>query len=228
MSDASDLARALIQKASVTPDDNGCQTLLSERLQSLGFVCESLRFGDVTNLWAVHGTSGPLLCFAGHTDVVPTGPVSKWSYPPFAAEIHDNKLYGRGAADMKSSLAAMVCACEEFLGRNSPAQKNGSDDGNGLTIAFLITSDEEGPALDGTKRVIDTLRERNLKIDYCLIGEPSSDKKLGDVAKIGRRGSLNMTLTVSGVQGHVAYPENALNPIHAAAPKPMRMDSRRP
>lgn len=198
------LAMALIRRRSVTPDDAGCQALIAEHLQALGFDCEHMRFGEVDNLWAVHGNSGPLLCFAGHTDVVPTGPEENWTHPPFDPVEKDGFLWGRGAADMKGGLAAMLCAVEGFLKEN-PAP--------GIRLAFLITSDEEGPAQDGTKRVMETLGERGVSIDYCIVGEPSSRKTPGDVVRHGRRGSLSGHITVKGVQGHVAYPQNADNPI---------------
>lgn len=203
------LATALIERRSVTPDDAGCQELIAARLQPLGFKIEPLRFGDVENLWARRGTAGPLFVFAGHTDVVPTGPEQQWRSPPFQPVIRDNKLYGRGAADMKGSIAAMITATERFI-KSNPAFAG--------SIGYLITSDEEGPAVDGTIKVIETLERRNEKIDWCLVGEPTSAKKLGDMIKNGRRGSLNGQLTVHGTQGHVAYPHLANNPIHAFAP----------
>lgn len=203
------LARELIQRPSVTPRDGDCQALLANRLNAIGFKCESLNFGEVKNLWAVRGNGGPLFCFAGHTDVVPSGPEEQWTSPPFSPEIRDGKLYGRGAADMKGSLAAMTVACEQFVSAHPEHPGR---------IAFLLTSDEEGPAIDGTRRVMETLAEREEKIDYCLVGEPSSSKKLGDVVRVGRRGSLHVNLAFNGIQGHVAYPEHANNPIHAAAP----------
>ena len=204
-----DLACALIRRASVTPDDAGCQQLMGERLRAAGFRCETLRFGDVDNLWAVRGEDGPLLCFAGHTDVVPTGPLAHWQSPPFEPVVRDGLLYGRGAADMKGSLAAMVTACERFTASHPDHRGR---------IAFLITSDEEGPAVNGTVKVVEWLQARNTAIDWCVVGEPSSSEQLGDVIKNGRRGSLNGKLTVQGVQGHVAYPQLAKNPIHLAAP----------
>lgn len=203
------LARDLVKRPSVTPTDAGCQALLADRLQRIGFTIEWLPFGDVTNFYARRGTSNPVLCFAGHTDVVPTGPLDQWRFPPFDAHIEDGLLHGRGSADMKGALSAMICAVETFVGAH--ADHEGS-------IAFLITSDEEGPSIDGTRRVVQHLRERGEKVDYCLIGEPSSDSALGDRVRHGRRGSLNGTLTVRGVQGHVAYPTLARNPIHDAAP----------
>jgi succinyl-diaminopimelate desuccinylase len=209
MSAALDLARALIRRPSLTPDDAGCQALLGERLAQLGFVLEPMRFGAVDNLWARRGAAGPLFVFAGHTDVVPIGDRGAWSCDPFAAELRDGLLVGRGAADMKGALAAMVVAVERFLAA-CPAPAG--------SIGFLITSDEEGDAVDGTARVMDALRARGEHIDWCLVGEPSSDQRLGDVLRIGRRGSLTARLRVLGVQGHVAYPERALNPIHAFVP----------
>lgn len=199
------LARELIQRASVTPADAGCQTLIAERLAAADFRVEHVRFGEVDNLWAVAGDSGPLLCMAGHTDVVPAGPEAQWSYPPFAAEIVDGWLYGRGAADMKSSVAAMVAAAETF--RAAQPEHPGR-------LAFLLTSDEEGPAIDGTRAMIDWLSQRGEQIDYCLVGEPSSAARLADTIKNGRRGSLNATLRVEGRQGHVAYPQRADNALH--------------
>jgi len=204
-----ELARDLIARPSVTPDDRGCQQLIGERLAALGFRLEFMNFGEVTNLWARRGSEGPLLAFAGHTDVVPTGPESAWTSPPFRPEIRDGMLYGRGAADMKGSIAAMVTACERFLAAH-PDHRG--------SLAFLITSDEEGIATDGTVKVIETLEARNEKIDWCLVGEPSSVRQAGDVVKNGRRGSLSGTLRVRGVQGHVAYPHLADNPVHRALP----------
>lgn len=204
-----DLTIALMREPSVTPFDANCQTLMIERLEKIGFRVERLRFGDVDNFWARRGDSGPVLAFAGHTDVVPTGPVENWSVQPFAPEIRDGMLIGRGAADMKGSLAAMVVACERFVAAHP--QHKGS-------IAFLITSDEEGVAVDGTVKVVAHLEARQEKITWALVGEPSSSKQLGDVIKNGRRGSLNGILTVQGTQGHVAYPQLADNPIHRAAP----------
>lgn len=209
MSNTLELAKALIAKASVTPDDAGCQAILAERLKVLGFVIEPLRFGEVDNLWARRGNRAPLFVFAGHTDVVPTGPETEWRSPPFTPTINGGKLYGRGTADMKSSLAAMVTACERFITQHPD---------HAGSIGFLITSDEEGPAVDGTVKVIETLRQRNEQIDWCLVGEPSSTDKVGDVIKNGRRGSLNAKLTIQGVQGHVAYPYLAQNPVHQFAP----------
>lgn len=203
------LAFDLIARASVTPEDAGCQSLMIERLQAIGFNVERLRFEDVDNFWAVRGDTGPLLCFAGHTDVVPTGPVEQWQYPPFEPCIVDGMLYGRGAADMKGSLAAMVTACERFVAEHP--------DHSGR-IAYLITSDEEGIAINGTVKVMEWLQQRDEKIDWCVVGEPSSSNQVGDVIKNGRRGSLGCELTVKGIQGHVAYPHLAANPIHKAAP----------
>jgi len=203
------LLTELIAKPSVTPDDRGCQQLLIDRLSAIGFECETLIFEDVTNLWARRGNSAPLLAFIGHTDVVPTGPLDQWHSDPFKPEIRDGLLYGRGAADMKSGIAAMVTACERFV-KDRP-DHHGS-------IALLITSDEEGPALNGTLRVIETLEARGEKIDWALVGEPSSSNQLGDVVKNGRRGSIGAALTVHGVQGHVAYPHLADNPVHRVMP----------
>jgi succinyl-diaminopimelate desuccinylase len=209
MSPTTELAQALIRRPSLTPDDAGCQALLCERLGAIGFVCEPLRFGEVDNLWARRGSGGPLFCFAGHTDVVPTGPETKWQHPPFSATLNNGMIHGRGAADMKGSIAAFITACERFIAAHPTP--TGS-------IALLITSDEEGPALDGTVKVIDTLEARGEKIDWCLVGEPTSTARVGDVVKNGRRGSLSGYLTVKGIQGHVAYPHLARNPVHQAAP----------
>jgi succinyl-diaminopimelate desuccinylase len=203
------LARELIAKPSVTPDDAGCQEVLAKRLDDLGFQVEIMQIGDVTNLWAKRGSARPLLCLAGHTDVVPTGEESLWRHPPFTPTEENGWLYGRGAADMKSALAAMMVACEEYLAaRTDP-------DGS---LAFLITSDEEGIAVDGTRAVIERLNDRGEHIDMCIIGEPSSSETLGDVIRIGRRGSLSAELTVLGKQGHVAYADKARNPLHDLAP----------
>ncbi len=204
-----ELALQLLSIASVTPDDKGCQQILCERLEKIGFNCEIMQFGEVSNLWARRGQSAPVLAFAGHTDVVPTGPLDKWQSDPFKPEIRDGYLYARGAADMKSSIASMVTACERFIAEYP------DHDGS---ITFLITSDEEGPAIDGTVKVIQTLEDRNEKIDWALVGEPSSLERVGDVVKNGRRGSLGAQLTVKGVQGHVAYPHLAKNPIHLVSP----------
>ncbi|MFP2770006.1 succinyl-diaminopimelate desuccinylase [Oceanisphaera sp. KMM 10153] len=203
------LTRDLINRPSVTPEDEGCQELMGARLKALGFELETMVFEDTTNLWARRGSEGPLFCFAGHTDVVPPGPLDQWHTPPFEATDIDGYLHGRGAADMKGSLAAMVVATERFIAQN-PDHKG--------SIAFLITSDEEGPFINGTTRVIDTLEARNEKITWCLVGEPSSTNEVGDVVKNGRRGSLTGDLTVKGIQGHVAYPHLADNPVHKAAP----------
>jgi len=203
------LALDLISRPSVTPDDQGCQKLMTDRLQKLGFEIENLRFEDVDNVWARRNSEGPLLVFAGHTDVVPTGPVEQWDVHPFKPEIKDGILYGRGAADMKGSLASMVTACENFITEH-PEHKG--------SIGFLITSDEEGPSINGTVKVVQHLEARNEKIDMCLVGEPSSTNRVGDIVKNGRRGSMSGNLTVLGKQGHVAYPHLAENPIHTAAP----------
>ncbi len=208
-SDTLILTEQLIARESVSPTDGGCQALMIARLEAIGFDVENLRFGPVDNFWAKRGRGGPVFCFAGHTDVVPPGPLDQWGNDPFLPLIKDGLLYGRGAADMKSGLAAMVTACEEFVGRY-PTHRG--------TIAFLITSDEEGPSVDGTRRVVEVLRERNETIDWCLVGEPSSESALGDTIKIGRRGSLSGRLTVHGTQGHIAYPQLADNPVHALAP----------
>ena len=203
------LTKQLISRSSVTPDDKGCQQLMIERLQAIGFVVENLRFDDVDNFWAVRGESGPILCFAGHTDVVPTGPEANWTYPPFEPTECDGQLYGRGAADMKGSLAAMVVAVEQFVA----AHPNHTG-----RIAFLITSDEEGIATNGTVKVVEWLQQQGITPDYCLVGEPSSTARCGDVIKNGRRGSLGCTMRIKGKQGHVAYPHLASNPVHKAAP----------
>ncbi len=208
MSDTLKLTEELINRQSVTPEDGGCQKLIAERLEKLGFKATHLRFEDVDNLWITHGTSGPLFAFAGHTDVVPTGPLEDWNTDPFKSEIIDGMLYGRGAADMKGGIAAMVVAAEQFVEKNP--------NHNGI-IAFLITSDEEGPSINGTRKVIEYLNDNDIKIDWCIVGEPSSDKQLGDIIRIGRRGSLNAILTIKGIQGHVAFPELAENPIHSAS-----------
>jgi succinyl-diaminopimelate desuccinylase len=206
---ALELAQDLIRRPSVTPEDAGCQEMLAARLAAAGFACEPMRFGEVRNLWARRGAGRPLLCFAGHTDVVPTGPLSEWHSDPFVPTLRDGKLYGRGAADMKSSIAAFVTATEYFL-KERPNHSG--------SIAFLLTSDEEGPALDGTAKVVDALKKRGETMDYCIVGEPTSVDALGDTLKNGRRGSLSGRLTVRGIQGHVAYPHLARNPVHQLAP----------
>jgi succinyl-diaminopimelate desuccinylase len=203
------LARALIARRSLTPDDAGCQLLLRERLAPLGFTCTTLESNGVTNLWARRGTQGPLVCFAGHTDVVPTGPLERWDTDPFAPALRDGFLYGRGAADMKSSLAAFVTAIEGFVAERPAAPGS---------IALLITSDEEGPSTDGTVKIVERMAARGERLDYCIVGEPSSVDVLGDMIKNGRRGTLSGTLVVKGVQGHIAYPHLARNPIHLVAP----------
>jgi succinyl-diaminopimelate desuccinylase len=217
MSATLDLTHELIARASVTPADEGCQELMASRLTRVGFQVERLRYGNVDNLWARRGTGGPLLCFAGHTDVVPTGPLDEWRSDPFKPEIREGLLYGRGAADMKSGLAAMLTAAESFVAEH-PEHRG--------AVAFLITSDEEGPSVDGTRRVVETLRERGERIDWCIVGEPSSENLIGDTIKIGRRGSLSGRLTVHGVQGHIAYPQFAENPIHSFAPALAELSSR--
>jgi len=217
MSATLELTQDLIARNSVTPVDAGCQQVMGDRLAALGFKVESLRYGNVDNLWATRGTESPTVCFAGHTDVVPTGPLEEWRSDPFKPVIKDGMLFGRGAADMKSGLAAMITATEEFV----LAHPNHHG-----RIAFLITSDEEGPSVDGTKRVVETLRERGERIDYCIVGEPSSELAVGDTIKIGRRGSLSGRLTVHGVQGHVAYPQVAENPVHTLAPALFELTSR--
>lgn len=209
MKEVVELTKELLLRPSVTPDDAGCQALIAQRLQRAGFACEHLRFGEVDNLWATHGNGGPVLALLGHTDVVPPGPREAWASDPFVPEIRDGVLYGRGAADMKSSVAAFVVALERFVAAHP--------DHPG-TVALLLTSDEEGDAIDGVRRVAEVFRERGQKIDGCITGEPSSTAKLGDLLRVGRRGTLSATLTVRGVQGHVAYPEKARNPIHQAMP----------
>lgn len=223
MSDVLDLTRDLIARRSITPEDAGCQALIAERLQRAGFRCEHLRFGQTDNLWATHGgpsdeTPGPVLILLGHTDVVPPGPVEAWTSDPFAPTIRDGLLYGRGAADMKGSVAAFVVALERFVAAHP--------DHPG-TVGLLLTSDEEGDAIDGVPKVAALFRERGQRIDWCITGEPSSTERLGDLLRVGRRGSLSGTLTVKGVQGHVAYPHKARNPIHLAAPALADLAARR-
>ena len=209
MSPVLDLARELIARKSVTPEDAGCQALLAARLAKAGFRCEDASMNRVTNLWARRGSGRPLVCFAGHTDVVPTGPLEHWHTDPFVPTVRDGKLYGRGAADMKSSIAAFVVATEQFVAERP---------GHAGSIALLITSDEEGPSVDGTVRVVERLKQRGETLDFCIVGEPSSAEALGDMVRIGRRGSLSARLVVHGVQGHVAYPDQIRNPIHLLAP----------
>ncbi|MFT3790059.1 MAG: succinyl-diaminopimelate desuccinylase [Rudaea sp.] len=210
MSEILDLTSDLIRRPSVTPDDKGCQSLLAKRLARAGLAIERLRYGEVDNLWATHGRGGPVLVFLGHTDVVPPGPLEKWTSPPFEPTVRNGRLYGRGAADMKSGVAAMTLALEVFV-REHPQHEG--------TIALLVTSDEEGPTnLDGVRRVAEEFRCRGQPIDWCVVGEPSSAEKFGDVMRVGRRGSLSARLVVRGVQGHVAYPDKVRNPIHLAAP----------
>ena len=204
-----EFVKQLIKQASITPNDAECQTMISEYLQASGFNAEVMQFEEVTNLWLRRGTNAPLFVFAGHTDVVPTGTEEEWDSPPFVPTIRDNQLFGRGAADMKSSIAAMAVACKKFIETN-PEHKG--------SIAFLLTSDEEGPAVNGTVKVIETLQSRNEIIDMCIIGEPSSNHTLGDTLKIGRRGSISANLNIKGVQGHVAYAHLAKNPVHEFAP----------
>ena len=208
MSATLDLAKQLIERDSITPDDKDCQQILSERLTAAGFTCKQYPFDEVSNLWAEIGETGPLFVFAGHTDVVPPGPLEEWSFDPFTPTEDGEFLYGRGAADMKSSLAAMITASESFLADNSP----------NFRLGFLITSDEEGQAINGTRKVIEMFNSKEKKIDYCLIGEPSSTESLGDTIKIGRRGSLSCKLKIKGIKGHIAYPHLASNPIHKALP----------
>ena len=209
MSAAIDLTAELLRRPSVSPDDQGCLDVIGQRLATLGFSNERLDFGPVGNLWSRRGRAAPMLCFAGHTDVVPTGPREAWTSDPFEPVIHDGKLYGRGAADMKSGLAAMVIAVERFVAHH-PSHVG--------SLAFLLTSDEEGPSIDGTRRVVATLQARDERIDWCVIGEPSSHEALGDTIKVGRRGSLSGRLTVHGTQGHIAYPQLADNPVHSFGP----------
>ena len=202
------LAKELISRVSVTPEDAGCQSIIADRLEAVGFSAKHLRFDDVDNLWITHGSGSPVFAYVGHTDVVPTGPLDDWQTDPFTPEVKDGYLYGRGAADMKGSVAAMVTAMERFV-QSSPDHAG--------TIAMLITSDEEGIAVNGTRKVIEYLDENKIKIDWCLVGEPTAREKLGDMIKNGRRGSLTGILKVYGTQGHVAYPENASNPVHRAS-----------
>lgn len=204
-----ELAKQLLAEQSITPDDKNCQTIIANRLKQLGFTIEEMHFGDTKNIWARLGTQSPVLCFAGHTDVVPTGDVNKWTFEPFTPTEHNGKLYARGAADMKTAIACFVTACERFVADNP--NFSGS-------LALLITSDEEGDAHDGTTKVVDKLKQRHEWIDYCIVGEPTAVHQLGDTLKNGRRGSLSGSLTVHGKQGHIAYPHLAKNPIHAAAP----------
>ena len=218
-SDVLALACELIRRRSVTPDDAGCQALLAERLQRAGFACEHLRFGAVDNLWATHGDGpGPTLLLLGHTDVVPPGPAADWSTDPFVPEIREGVLYGRGAADMKGSVAAFVVAAERFVAAHP---------GHGGRLALLLTSDEEGDAIDGVRRVTEVFRERGERIDWCITGEPSSTSRLGDLLRVGRRGSLTATLDVHGIQGHVAYPDKSRNPVHQALPALAELAARR-
>jgi succinyl-diaminopimelate desuccinylase len=218
VSDVLQLAKELLLRPSITPDDEGCQALIGERLQRAGFACESLRFGEVDNLWATHGSGAPVLVLLGHTDVVPPGPRESWSSDPFIPEIRDGKLYGRGTADMKGSVAAFVVALEQFVAKQP---------GHAGTIGLLLTSDEEGDAIDGVRKVAETFRGRGQRIDWCITGEPSSKASLGDLLRVGRRGTLSATLTVHGVQGHVAYPDKARNPIHLAMPALAELAARR-
>jgi succinyl-diaminopimelate desuccinylase len=204
-----ELTRELVGRRSVTPEDGGCQPFLAQRLERSGFRCESMRFGEVDNLWARRGERAPLLCFAGHTDVVPTGPLAQWHSDPFVPTLRDGRLFGRGCADMKSSIAAFVVAVEAFVAERP--NHSGS-------IAFLLTSDEEGPSVDGTVKVVERLKARGEKIDYCIVGEPSSQEALGDTIRNGRRGSLSGRLAVRGIQAHIAYPHLGRNPIHELAP----------
>lgn len=218
MSDVLQLTRDLIARPSVTPEDAGCQAVIAQRLQAAGFAVEHLRFGAVDNLWASHGRGGPVLLLLGHTDVVPPGPRAAWASDPFVPEVRDGLLYGRGTADMKGSVAAFVVALERFVAAH-PTHPG--------TVALLLTSDEEGEAIDGVRRVAQVLRERGERIDWCITGEPSSKQVLGDLLRVGRRGTLSATLTVRGIQGHVAYPEKARNPIHQALPALAELTARR-
>jgi len=218
MSEVVNLTKELITRPSITTDDAGCQQLIAERLRRVGFRCEHLRFGDVDNLWVTHGEGAPTLVLLGHTDVVPPGPREAWASDPFVPEIRDGVLYGRGAADMKGSVAAFVIALERFVAKHSLHRGR---------VALLLTSDEEGDAIDGVRKVADLFRERGEQIDWCITGEPSSTTKLGDLLRVGRRGTLSATLTVRGIQGHVAYPEKARNPIHQAMPALSELAARR-
>ncbi|MET0892146.1 MAG: succinyl-diaminopimelate desuccinylase [Pseudoxanthomonas sp.] len=218
MSEVLDLASELIGRRSVTPDDAGCQELIAARLRKAGFSCEQLRYGQVDNLWATHGSGQPALVLLGHTDVVPPGPAQDWASDPFGPVVRDGMLYGRGAADMKGSVAAFVIAMEQFVAAHP---------GHAGTIALLLTSDEEGDAIDGVRRVAETFRARGQAIDWCITGEPSSTHRLGDLLRVGRRGTLSATLTVKGIQGHVAYPDKARNPIHQALPALAELTARR-
>jgi succinyl-diaminopimelate desuccinylase len=218
MSEVLSLAQDLIARCSVTPEDAGCQALLAARLERAGFTIEHMPFGPVKNLWATHGSRGPVLVFLGHTDVVPSGPVEQWTSDPFVPTIRDGVLYGRGAADMKGSVAAFVVALEQFVAAHPDHEG---------TVAMLLTSDEEGDAIDGVRKVMDVFRERGQRVDWCVTGEPSSKAVLGDLLRIGRRGTLSGTLTVRGIQGHVAYPEKARNPIHEAMPALAALCARR-
>jgi succinyl-diaminopimelate desuccinylase len=218
MSDVLELAKDLIARRSVTPEDAGCQELVADRLAAAGFDIEHIPFGDVKNLWASHGSGGPVLVFLGHTDVVPSGPVEAWASDPFVPTIRDGYLYGRGAADMKGSVAAFVVALEDYA-RRHPKHAG--------TVAVLLTSDEEGDAIDGVRRVMEQFKAQGRRIDYCITGEPSSKEKLGDLLRVGRRGTLSGTLTVRGIQGHVAYPEKARNPIHQSMPALAELCARR-
>ena len=218
MTDVLQLAKDLIARPSVTPEDAGCQALIAGRLRGAGFACEHLRFGEVDNLWATHGEDGPVLVLLGHTDVVPPGPLEAWTSDPFKPEVRDGMLHGRGAADMKGSVAAFVVALERFVATHPD---------HAGTVALLLTSDEEGDAIDGVRHVARALRERGQRIDWCITGEPSSTAVLGDLLRVGRRGSLSATLTVRGVQCHVAYPDKARNPVHAALPALAELTARR-
>jgi succinyl-diaminopimelate desuccinylase len=218
VSEVVNLTKELVLRHSVTPDDAGCQALIAERLQRAGFECESLRFGAVDNLWARHGSGAPVLVLLGHTDVVPPGPREAWSSDPFVPTVRDGNLYGRGAADMKGSVAAFVVALERFAAAH-PAHAG--------TVALLVTSDEEGDAVDGVRKVARRFAERGQSIDWCITGEPSSKEALGDLLRVGRRGTLSATLTVHGIQGHVAYPEKARNPVHQALPALAELAARR-